>query len=80
MSALPALSNVHYAVAFRVGHLVGENRGARFSACRACEQLRQAVAVEDVVAKDQRAAVAPHKIAPMMKACANPSGRGCAAR
>jgi hypothetical protein len=65
------------AIAFRVVHVVGEDRGPAVAPVCAAQQRLEVVAVEDVVAQHQRAGRPPMKDRPRMKAWARPSGLGC---
>ena len=59
--------------------MIGEDGRARRAAGSLAQQRLKVVAVEDVVAQDQRARLSADEVRPRMKACASPSGLGCTA-
>ena len=62
------------AVTFGIVDPVGEHRRAAPWRWRLAQQRAQAVAVEDIVAENQRRRVAGKEIRPIMNACARPPG------
>ena len=73
---LPVGVELHHAVRTGVRDAVGED-GGTVDRGEASELPAEAVAVEEVVAEDQRAGSSPMKSAPIVKAWARPFGSGC---
>ena len=76
---MPLRVELDDAVALGIGHDIAEHRRAAFARGGARQQVREAVAVEDVVAEDERDALGPTKSRPMMNASASPRGCSCTA-
>ena len=67
---------IDHAVAFGIGHLIAEDRGARWLRIGGGHQFRQPVAEEDVVAQHQRRRGARQKILRQNEGLRQPVGRG----
>src|SRR5437016_2270087 len=66
---------LYYTVAFRVTDRVSENRGAAFPLAGALENQAEVLAVKDVIAQHQRAAIISDKIAANEKSLGQSSRR-----
>ena len=69
----------HHAIAFRVAHLIGEDRGALRPRRRRAQQGGQMVAVDHIVAERQRAGLAGDPVAADQERLGDAVGPFCSA-